>query len=139
MSSPGGDGPFNITVDPRNDQYDPDDERWLDQVTSLRRELGRQVDLIRDGRPVAGTKGAADQLIIALGSAGAFQAAVTCFRGWLARDRDRRLDIRWEEDGVARSVTLTGQDVDAQTIRDIAKAAIGQRGGSPWPAGTEHS
>jgi hypothetical protein len=77
-----------------------------------------------------------DQLIIALGSAGAFQAAVDCFRAWLGRDRDRRIDIRWEENGVERSVTLTGEAVDVATIREMAKAAVDRVGGPPWPAGT---
>ena len=139
MSGPGTQSPFTIAIDPRSDSYDPDDDRWLDQVSTLYRELRAQVDVTRAERPVPGAKGALDQLIIALGSAGAFQAAVTCFRAWLGRDRDRRIDIRWEEGGVERSVTLTGAAVDAETIRDIAKAAGGQVGGAPWPAGTEHS
>ena len=92
--------------------------------------------MVRRGRPVEGAKGVADQLIIALGSAGAFQAVVDCFRAWLGRDRDRRIDLRWEENGVERSVTLTGEAVDAETVREIAKAAVARAGGSPWPAGT---
>jgi len=131
-------GPFTIAVDPRNDQYDPDDEGWLDQVTGLYRELDTEVCVVRGGQPVPGTKGAADHVTVALSSAGALQAAVMCFRAWLGRDRDRRIHIRWD-DGVERSVTLTGDAIDAETIREIAKAAASQLGGSSWPAGTEHS
>jgi hypothetical protein len=29
MSGASQEGPFKLTVDPRNDQYDPDDDRWL--------------------------------------------------------------------------------------------------------------
>jgi hypothetical protein len=132
-------GPFTIAVDPRNDQYDPDDERWLDQVTGLYRELGTEVGVAREGRPVPGAKGVADHVTIALSSAGAFHAAVMCFRAWLGRDRDRRIHIRWDDGGVERSVTLSGDAVDAETVREIAKAAAGHLGGSPWPTGTEHS
>jgi hypothetical protein len=139
MSGTSAGDPFKLTVNPRNDQYDPDDDRWLDQVTLLHQALDAQVDVIRRQRQVPGAKGAVDQLIIALGSAGAIQAAVDCFRAWLARDRDRRIDIRWNSVGAERSVTLTGEDVDAETIRDIARAAVSQLGGAPWPAGTEHS
>jgi hypothetical protein len=88
------------------------------------------------GRPSSGAKGTVDQLIIALGSAGAFEAAVGCFRSWLARDRDRRIEVRWDESGAERSVTLTGDAVDVETMREIAKAAVAQAGGPPWPAGT---
>jgi hypothetical protein len=139
MSGAGPDGPFRFTVDPRNDQYDPDDDRWLGQVAMLYQALGEQVDVVRDQREAPGAKGAVDQLIIALGSAGAFQAAVDCFRSWLDRDRDRRIDIRWDSGGVERLVTLTGEAIDADTIRDVAKAAASQVGVQPWPAGTEHS
>ena len=129
-------GPFEVAVEPHNDCYDPGDDRWRDQVATLVADLDAQVDTVRRGHPVAGTKGAADQLIIALGSAGAFQAVVDCLRAWLGRDRDRRIDLRWEENGIERSVTLTGEAVDAETVREIAKAAVARAGGSQWPAGT---
>ena len=136
MSGPDAVGSFHIVIEPHSDQYDSDDDRWRDQVATLVADLDARADTVRRGRPVEGTKGAADQLIIALGSAGAFQAAVDCLRAWLGRDRDRRIDVRWEENGVERSVTLTGEAVDAETVREIAKAAVARAGGTPWPAGT---
>jgi hypothetical protein len=139
MSGPGADGLFEVAVEPRNDQYDPDDDRWRDQVATLVSDLDAQVDTVRRGRPVEGTKGAVDQLIIALGSAGAFQAAVDCLRAWLGRDRDRRIDVRWVENGVERSVTLSGEAIDVDTIREVATAAVARVGGPPWTAGTAPS
>ena len=139
MSDAGAAGPLEVAVEPHNDEYDPDDDRWRDQVATLYADLDAQVGADRRGRPVEGAKGAVDQLIIALGSAGAFTAAVECFRAWLGRDRSRRIDVRWEENGVERSVTLTGEAVDAETVREIAKAAVDRVGGSPWPAGTAPS
>jgi hypothetical protein len=136
MSSPGVDGSFEVAVEPHNDQYDPDDDRWRDQVATLYEDLHAHVDTVSRGRPAAGAKGTIDQLIIALGSAGAFTAAVDCFRSWLVRDRDRRIDVRWVENGVERSITLTGDAVDVETVREIAKAAVAQAGGPPWSAGT---
>src|ERR1700761_1876290 len=124
MSGLGTDGSFKITVDPRNDQYDPDDDRWQDQVRTLYWDLHSQVDVAAEGEPVPGAKGAADQIIVALGSAGAFEAAMICFRSWLGRDRNRRIDIRWNAGGAERSLTLTGEAVDEETFRDVAKAAL---------------
>jgi len=135
MSGPGAGGPFEVAVEPHNDQYDPDAEGWRDQVATLVADLDAHVDAVRRGRPVEGTKGTVDQLIIALGSAGAFHAVVDCFRAWLGRDRDRRIDVRWDENGVERSVTLTGEAVDVETVREIAKAAVARAGGPQWPAG----
>jgi hypothetical protein len=136
MSGAGTDGPFEVAVEPHNDQYDPDDDRWRDQVATLYTDLHAQVDTVRRGHPVEGAKGAIDQLIIALGSAGAFSSAVDCLRTWLERDRDRRINVRWDENGVERSVTLTGEAVDVKTVREIAKAAVERVGGPSWPAGT---
>jgi hypothetical protein len=136
MSGSGSGGLLEVAIEPRNDEYDPDDDRWRDQVATLYADLDAQVDTVRRGRPVEGTKGAVDQLIIALGSAGVFHAAVDCLRAWLGRDRDRRIDVRWVENGVERSVTLTGEAVDDKTVREIAKAAVARAGGQPWQAGT---
>lgn len=136
MSGAGAAGPFEVAVEPHNDEYDHDDDGWRDQVATLYADLHAQVDTVRRGRPVEGAKGAIDQLIIALGSAGAFSAAVDCLRAWLGRDRDRRIDLRWVENGIGRSVTLTGEAVDAETIREIARAAVDRVGGPPWPTGT---
>src|SRR5260221_9099120 len=100
MSSPGPEGPFELEIDPRNEKYYPDDDRWRDQVATLYADLHAQVDTVRRERPVEGAKGTIDQLIIALGSAGALSAVVDCFRAWLGRDRDRRIDVRWNDNGV---------------------------------------
>lgn len=130
---------FDIAVEPCNENYDPDDEGWRDQVATLYQDLDAEFDTVRRTQPVEGTKGAVDQLIIALGSAGVFAAVVDCLRAWLGRDRDRRIDVRWVENGEERSVTLTGEAVDARTVREIAKAAVARVGGPPWPAGTAPS
>jgi hypothetical protein len=137
MSGAGSGGPFEVAVEPRNDEYHTDDDRWRDQVATLYSELHAQVDTARRGRPVEGSKGTVDQLVVALGSAGAFSAAVGCFRAWLRRDRGRRLDVRWEENGVERFVTLTGDAIDAESVRMVAQAAARRVGGPAWPASTE--
>jgi hypothetical protein len=138
MVGAGPGGSLELAIEPHSDLYDPDDDRWQDQVATLYTDLHAHVETVRRGRPVDGAKGAADQLIIALGSAGAFSAAVNCFRAWLGRDRGRRIDLQWDEDGVTRSVTLTGDNVDVTTIREIARAAVQREGGPAWPADTGH-
>jgi Effector Associated Constant Component 1 len=130
---------LELAVEPHNDQYRASDDRWRDQVATLFEELHAQVDVIARDRPVAGAKGSLDQLVIALGSAGAFGAAVDCFRAWLARDKDRRIDVRWDEGGVEHHVTLTGEGMDAESAREIARAAAERVGGQVWAAGTEQS
>ena len=95
-------GLFEVVVEPRNDQYDPDDDGWRDQVATLYAELDDSGDTVRRGRPIPGAKGAVDQLVIAMGSAGVFTATADCLRAWLGRDRDRRIDLRWMQGGEER-------------------------------------
>ena len=80
MSGAGADGPLELVVEPRNDRYDPDDDGWRDQVATLYADLDAQVDTVHRARPVQGAKGAVDQLIVALGSAG----RIWCGGGLLA-------------------------------------------------------
>jgi hypothetical protein len=73
---------LELVIEPRNAQYSPDDDRWRAHVVSLRQDLQAQVDTAERGRLVPGTKGTLDELVVALGSAGAFTAMVDCFRAW---------------------------------------------------------
>jgi hypothetical protein len=130
---------LELVIEPHNDEYGRDDDRWRAQVATLHQELQARVDTVSRGRLVPGTKGTIDQLIVALGSAGAFTATVECFRAWLGRDKNRRIDVRWDEDGVERYVTFQGDAVDSETVREIARAAAARVGGPAWPAGTEPS
>lgn len=134
--SDGSIGSFEMALEPRSGDYQPDDDRWRDQVVGLISELHRQADVERRSALVEGTKGTLDELVVALGSAGAFTAVVECLRAWLGRDRSRRIDVRWEENGEQRYVTLTGDAIDVESIREIAKAAAHRVGGSEWPANT---
>jgi hypothetical protein len=139
MSDPDSRGVLKLSVEPHNDGYHPDDDRWRRQATALYAELDAVTDVERHTRPVPGTRGAVEQVIVALGSAGVFSAAVECLRAWLGRDRGRRIDIRWDEDGVEHFVTLTGEGVDVETVREISRAVARRVGGPEWPADTEPS
>jgi hypothetical protein len=96
MSDAGTTSSFEFAIEPRSDDYQPDDDRWRDQVAGLYSALQDQADVVRWGSAVAGTKGTLDAFVVALGSAGAFTATLECFRAWLGRDRSRRIDVRWE-------------------------------------------
>jgi hypothetical protein len=65
-----------------------------------------------------------------------FSAVVDCIRAWLQRDRSRRIEVRWDENGVEHSVTMTGDAVDVESVREIARAAAHRVGGAAWPAST---
>ena len=130
---------LKLVIEPHNDEYERDDNRWQAQVSTLDRELQARVDIVEHGRVVPGTRGSIEQLVVALGSAGVFTAMVECFRAWLGRDKSRRIDVRWDEDGAERYVIFQGGAVDAETMREMALAASAGVEGQTWPAGTERS
>jgi hypothetical protein len=135
-----GDRRLELVVEPRSDDYDAADDRWRAQVGSFHQELAARADTFQRGRSSPGTKGTVDQVIVALGSSGALTAAVECFRAWLQRDKSRSIDVRWDdEDGVERHVTFSGDNVDAATVKEIARAAAARVGGPTWSAYTEPS
>jgi Effector Associated Constant Component 1 len=134
-----GDRRFELVVEPRSDDYDAADDRWRTQVGTFHQELAAQVDTFQRGRSAPGSKGTIDELILALGSSGALTAAVECFRAWLQRDKSRSIDVRWDEDGVERHVTFSGDNVDAATVQEIARAAAARVGGPTWSADTAPS
>ena len=139
MPDPSGDRRLELVVEPRSDDYEAADDRWRVQVGTLYQELADRVDTYRRGRSVPGTKGTVDEVILALGSSGALTAAVECFRAWLQRDKSRRIDVRWDEEGVERHVTFSGDNVDTATVKEIARAAAARVGGLAWSADTEPS
>jgi len=80
-----------------------------------------------------GTKGAVEGVILALGSANAFLAAVQCFRAWLQRGRSRHLEITWTtEDGREEKVVLRGDAIDVAPLKAVAEGAARRIGGEPW-------
>jgi hypothetical protein len=132
-------GSFEMTLEPRSNDYRAEDDRWRDQVAGLVSELRRQVDVDRRGTQTEGAKGTLDELVVALGSAGAFTAMVECVRAWLGRDRSRRIDVRWQENGEEHYVTLSGDAIDVASVRAIAQAVARRVGGAEWPASTAPS
>jgi len=134
MAPDGGEGePFELALEPRTDRYEPEDERWREQVSLLLHELQREVGgVTRRHEPVAGTKGGADVVILALGSAGAFTATLEMVRAWLGRDRSRKLDISYTVDDRTETVSIVGDAIDKEAMAKITDAVAARLGNAPW-------
>ena len=124
---------LDLVIEARTERFDPADDRWLRQVNDLVNGLDAEVGGVhRKTERVAGAKGvAADTVILALGSAGAFTAAVEFLRAWLTRDRSRRLDLSWEADGRTERVTVSGDAVDMTALNRVAEAFADRIGEKP--------
>ncbi|MBU2669433.1 hypothetical protein KOI35_38565 [Actinoplanes bogorensis] len=116
---------LEISLVAGNDRYDGDDPRWLDQVADLHAELRRETESLRPARePVPGAKGAAEQVVLALGTAGVFHTALEVMRTWLARDKHRSLTITVTgADGAPRTVEISAENASRDAWQPIIDAA----------------
>lgn len=108
-----------------SDRYDVEDTRWSEQVALLLRDLrleGAGVRVVSTS--AAGSKGGVETVILALGSAQAFTAAVKVFKAWLARDRTRSLSILVQEGNTRRQLVIKGVDLDREGFRELASLGI---------------
>lgn len=117
----------------RSDRYDSDDDRWRDQVADLLHDLRTQADSLRVTRtPVPGTKGTVDELVLALGSAGAFTATVELFRAWLARDKTRSVDLTYTDgDGQQQQLHVSATHATDAVFAPVLAAVSAKIGAVP--------
>ena len=127
-------GSFEVVAVPVTDRYDPDDDRWRQQVVDFLAELRGEVDGVeRRQTPVAGTKGAVQEVVVTLASAGTFTAAFEFFRSWLKRDKSRSLEISFTDGGQMRTISLKGDALNDTALETVARAAVERIGGLGWP------
>jgi hypothetical protein len=117
-----------VTISPVTGKFDPEDQRWRDQVAALHAMLSEEAGAVSLRRVARrGAKGALDSAILALGSSGALTAAVACFRAWLKRDKTRTLTVTWtDEAGAEHRATVTGDNLDETSFQALVQA-IGRR------------
>jgi hypothetical protein len=116
---------LEIELEPGSTRFDPTDERWLGQVRDLTRELQRADVLLRRSTPQPGAKGAIDQLVLSLGSAGAFTASVELIKAWLGRDHGRKLVVKFFENGRLEAIELSGGAADEHVFERIQSRFAG--------------
>ncbi len=135
MATETGDGQaLELVIQPRSEKYDPEDDRWREQMSDFFLSLDKEVgDVRREIVPVEGTKGGAASIILALGSAGAFTVTLDYFRAWLNRDKSRRLDISWSVGGQQETITASGDAIDQSTMKTLADAMAKRLGEVPSP------
>jgi hypothetical protein len=120
----GPETPAHLSFSVASDQYDPSDDRWRSQVQVLLQQLHQDAGPVRQEiTPVAGQKGGAAEIILALGTAGAFGAAVTVFQMWLARSRDRVATFVVDGPNGKTTVEIRG-DTSEAVIKDVIARSL---------------
>jgi hypothetical protein len=131
---------IEVVMSVESDRYDTNDDRWLDQVRDLHTDLRAQGTGLRvQSMVVPGTKGSIDTVILALGSAGVFSSAVDCFKGWLAREKSRRIVVTWSHDGRDERIVFEGDAVDQDSMLRLTEAIGQQLGRAAWQTDTRPS
>jgi Effector Associated Constant Component 1 len=116
---------LEVELTPGTTRFDLADERWLGQVRDLQQGFQQAGVLVQRSLPEAGSKGAIDQLIISLGSAGAFTASIEIVKAWLGRAHDRRLSVKFFENGRPQEIELRGSAADEAAFERIHKYITG--------------
>ncbi|GAA2609938.1 effector-associated constant component EACC1 [Paractinoplanes durhamensis] len=130
----------DIEVSATSRRYAPDHPGWIKQRYELAAGLRSGVPGAEvRSTPVAGTKGAAEAVVVALGSAGAFTAALGAFKAWLGRDRTRTVTLTWQHDGREDRVTLDADNLDAAAMQELTRGMSRILSGEPWQTDTERS
>ncbi|WP_313905427.1 effector-associated constant component EACC1 [Streptomyces sp. SLBN-31] len=114
---------IEVTVQAGTTRFDPEDQRWVDQVAGLEAELRREAGaaVLRRALPSPGTV-PAEAVTLILGSPGALTAAVACFRAWLARDETRTLTVTWTDgQGAEQRLTISGDRVDQASFQPLTE------------------
>jgi hypothetical protein len=114
---------IEIELAPESETFEPGDDRWLTQVAGLYDDLRNQgVPLREESTPVPGAKGDLPTIIAALGSAGAFTAAITVIKAWLSRERTRGVTMRWEEGGEVKTFKMSVDSDNATALKFFEEA-----------------
>ena len=113
-----------VAISTETAKYAPDSPQWQREVAALHTELHRETDAVTtQSTPVPGTKGTAVDVILALGTSGALVATVEIVRSWLGRDKTRTITATWtDEDGKERRFTLTGENIDQQSLTALSES-----------------
>ena len=119
---------IRISIEPASTAYDPNDDRWTDQVDQLLGDLRTEsVPIEQDVTAVDGQKGGIISLIAVLGSSGAITAATAIFKSWLSRDKTRRIKLAMTDaNGDKREIELDADGLSKGEFEQYSKLLLDQ-------------
>lgn len=127
-----------LHVSPDTEEWgSADDDRWRADLAELQRLLSRELpDETQEPRASDSTRGVAEwnEVILALGSAGAMTAATEMFKAFVsARPGRRKVTVSVEQDGApVRTVTVEADGLGATELGQLASDAFhGPAAGPP--------
>ena len=120
---------IEMIIEPGHDEYDRNDQRWIQQINQLYSDLNSELGTVRkDVTPQEGQKGGLESIIIALGSAGVITAAVEIIKAWLGRDRGRHITFKAKVGEEVQELSISGQGMNASQIEKFMREAMKKSG-----------
>ena len=118
---------FSLIIEPKSDDFDSNDERWLEQVNDLlvacQEDAG---DISRREVVQEGKKGVIQDIVLSIAPE-AMQAAVNVFTAWLNRDKTRSLKLKISEGESTREYEVSGKGIKQDKIEEFMKLALEQQ------------
>lgn len=117
---------MDLKLEPLSQRFDPLDDRWLAQVAQLVTDLQKELDDVRrHGKSEPGTKGVElGAIVVSLGSAGMFTAAVEVVKAFVGRDRGRSIRLSWHENGKPESLQIEGHRLGDDVVKKIEQLKV---------------
>jgi hypothetical protein len=117
---------IKVALAASDEDYDPDDPGWRQQLGTLHRALvDAEIDIHLRAQPVDGDKGGVTELVLTLGTSGAISAAVTVLQTWLSRERRRQVTVTIDDGNhPVTTYTVDGTSASDTTIKEIMVAAL---------------
>lgn len=116
-----------IILEPASVDYDTDDQRWINQVEQLYRDLEEEVgEIIKVTTPVEGKKGGIEEVILKILTGGLVDAAVEIFKAWLGRDKSRTLTMKIIRDGKEEIFELSVNNISDEILIQTFKKLMGK-------------
>ena len=119
---------IEVGLEIASDKFDANSAGWAGQVNALMTEL-KTFRPRKTETGVPGQKGGAAEIILALGSAGAFTALVTTVRAWLDKDKTRKVDVVVKTK--TKTIKLKADAIDESTLRSILSELPEQANSGP--------
>ncbi len=112
-------------IEPSNEDYDPSDDRWIDQVNDLVSDLQSEVgEVHKEVEAVEGKKGGMEVLELILNSVDVGGHAVDMVKAWLDRDKSRVMELSIMVDGKEKKIKVSGNRVSKEDLMVFMEAAF---------------
>ncbi len=116
---------IDLIIEPLSEDYDANDERWLNQVNDLINECQRDVgEVTKKITPQEGKKGGFEEIMLVLGSSGAIQMAFEVFKAWILRDKTRTIKVKIKVGDKVKELEMSGTGFKKEEMETYMKLAL---------------